>query len=170
MTTLPKIRWSPERVALLSDLLGKGLTRQACADVMGLRKHQVAGAIGTYGIGPSGSQHLTRAAFMEAVTAVCALTNVHHRDLLGMRRLRPMVYARQHVMWLLRGRGYSFPQIAERFGMHHTSVMWGVAQHEKRLAEAAVADAKVWNRIGTVHREAVSVHRFPAANTGTLAA
>jgi chromosomal replication initiation ATPase DnaA len=50
-------------------------------------------------------------------------------------RLPKIVKARYHCFWHLRGKGYSFPKIAIIMGgLHHTSVMYGVAQHEGRLA------------------------------------
>ena len=44
-----------------------------------------------------------------------------------------VVRARHHCFWHLRGRGYKYQQIAKIMGgFSHSSVMYGVAQHEGR--------------------------------------
>ncbi|MEM7730508.1 MAG: helix-turn-helix domain-containing protein [Pseudomonadota bacterium] len=61
---------------------------------------------------------------------------VEARDILGPRRQRAIVIARQEVMHHLRERGWSFPWIGAALGRDHTSVVHGVRAHAKRMAEA----------------------------------
>lgn len=59
-------------------------------------------------------------------------------ELLGPTRPRALAHARQYAMWRMqRETGQSLPQIG-RFlgGRDHTTVLYGVRQHAKRLAEA----------------------------------
>jgi chromosomal replication initiation ATPase DnaA len=54
--------------------------------------------------------------------------------------LAPLPQARQELWWLIRRhpeRSYSFLEIARFFGRDHTTVLHGVAAHERRYAASA---------------------------------
>ena len=63
------------------------------------------------------------------------------QEILTRTRKRRIAHARQEAMWELRQRTrLSLPQIAERLNLKdHTTVLWGVRAHERRLAEAQEA-------------------------------
>jgi hypothetical protein len=172
-----RIRWTPELLGKLRELLAQGLTWQEIADAMGLRKAQVGAAIAKRGWGGRGSRQLTPAVFAHALNIVARTHGVASYEVGGRRRFKPLVHARQHVMWVLRQKGYSWFQIAAPWGMDHTSCMWGVAQHERRLRAEAADDARAWDRVGHIHTPAFdhpqcsrSVHRAARANSGSVAA
>lgn len=134
----------------LVSLLVQGLSRDQCAAAMGLRTHQVSGAILTHNLPTRPSINLTTAVFREIVDAVALARNLPSADIIGRRRFKPLVHARQEVMFRLREDGYAWPQIAKHWGMDHTTVMWGVAQHQKRLREQAAGDRKAWSEVGAI--------------------
>jgi chromosomal replication initiation ATPase DnaA len=57
------------------------------------------------------------------------------KDITSPRRLKRIVMARQHAWWLMRKHTkLSYPQMAKVFGdFDHTSVMHGVARHQRRV-------------------------------------
>lgn len=60
-------------------------------------------------------------------------------EIVGPSRVRQFVVPRQEVMWRARHETpLSLPQIGQRLGgRDHTTVLHGVRQHERRMAEAA---------------------------------
>lgn len=64
--------------------------------------------------------------FMEVVKETAEITGVDVQDIIGRRRFRHMVRARQRAMWALHRRGYSYSAIGRRWGMTHWNVMHGV--------------------------------------------
>lgn len=56
-------------------------------------------------------------------------------DLTGPSRLRSIAHARQEAMWTMRrDTALSSPQIAQLLGgRNHTTVLWGINQHQRRL-------------------------------------
>lgn len=53
-------------------------------------------------------------------------------------RTRKFVYARQEAFHAIYATGrYSLNQIGQRFGRHHTTVLYAVLQHERRMKRAA---------------------------------
>jgi chromosomal replication initiator protein len=59
-------------------------------------------------------------------------------DLRSASKKRHIAWARQEAMWELRQRtSLSLPQIAERLNrIDHTTALWGIRAHSKRIAEA----------------------------------
>ena len=57
-------------------------------------------------------------------------------ELVSHRRSRPIVVARHEAFWRCRNEtSLSYPQIGRLFGgRDHTTVLWGIRQHEKRIA------------------------------------
>lgn len=52
------------------------------------------------------------------------------RDLMVPARFPHIVKARNHAMWHIRTvHGYSFPRIGRIFGIHHATVIHGIASH-----------------------------------------
>lgn len=52
------------------------------------------------------------------------------RDLMVPARFHHIVKARNHAMWHIRTvHGYSFPRIGRIFGIHHATVIHGIASH-----------------------------------------
>ena len=47
-------------------------------------------------------------------------------------------WARAAVFYYCREQGFSYPQIAKAFGLHHTSAIYGVKAHEQRVAKGKV--------------------------------
>lgn len=82
------------------------------------------------------------------VSAVCAIHEVAPTDLLGPARFSAVNRARQHAMWLLRGQGYSSPQVGAALGRDHTTVLHGARAHAKRVAAAEAV--KPFNPVNAV--------------------
>jgi len=88
---------------------------------------------------PSGM--ITREVLNAALEEASAFYGVKREEILGPRKRRPISYARQYAMWLLRqetyedgSARYSFPEIACALNLKcHTSVLHGVRAHEARL-------------------------------------
>jgi len=70
--------------------------------------------------------------------------NITVDELRGSSRCRSIAYPRQEAMWLMRQvkwangvERYSYPRIAKFLNREcHTTVLWGVRQHQKRLEAA----------------------------------
>lgn len=62
--------------------------------------------------------------------------DVRPADILGRGRIRQIAYGRHYAMWLLRELGYSFPEIGRNLGVDHSTVIFGVRGHARRLEEA----------------------------------
>ena len=74
------------------------------------------------------------------VEEVAARRGVLLDQLCGATRTLSVSRARQEIWWRLRNhpeRCYSLFEIARLFGRHHTTVLAGIAAHERRLASAA---------------------------------
>jgi len=73
---------------------------------------------------------------LRLVRLVAMKHNLLLEDLLGPRRKRPIVIARQEAYWWLYKKvGFSALKTGELMGKRdHTSVLQGVPQHEKRMA------------------------------------
>ena len=57
-------------------------------------------------------------------------------DLSGPRRLAPVVVARQEAMWRMRRETrLSFPQIGRIVGRDHSTVIYGIRAHAKRMGQ-----------------------------------
>lgn len=79
------------------------------------------------------------------IPAVAAAAGITSREILSERRERRAVQARHAAMWLAREMsGYSYPAIGRAFRRDHTSVLYGVARTETRLARDA--DFADWMR------------------------
>lgn len=83
----------------------------------------------------STSRQLPASAFAAAVAEASIAYQIPVDDIVGKRRFRHIVRARQYAMWLLIQRGYSLNEIARRFGYHHTNVMHAEAVVEATLAQ-----------------------------------
>jgi chromosomal replication initiation ATPase DnaA len=78
--------------------------------------------------------------FRETLRVVAAKHKVLQSDILGPRRYREFVYARQELVWLLRQardrtgkHRFSYPTIARWIGQDHTTLIHGYKAHEKRM-------------------------------------
>jgi hypothetical protein len=74
------------------------------------------------------------------VRAACQYYGLTPQQLLHGGRVKPLAEAREVTMWLLREVGASYPAAGKALGgLHHTTVMWGVARVNKtpRLLEQA---------------------------------
>ncbi len=72
---------------------------------------------------------------------VCVLRGVTRDELCGRARTRAVAAARQELWWLIRNhpeRSYSFPEIARIVGRDHTTVLHGIAAHQRRHQAARV--------------------------------
>jgi chromosomal replication initiation ATPase DnaA len=79
------------------------------------------------------------------VADVCRMRGVTLADLCGRVRARSVSYARQEVWWRLRTdpeRYFSLLEIARLFGRDHTTVLAGVAAHERRTSR----QRRAWSR------------------------
>ena|SRR5690606_17916634 len=70
----------------------------------------------------------------EKILNEIAIIAHHHklalRDIIHPARFSHIVRARNHAMWHIRTvHGYSFPRIGTIFGVHHATVIHGVAAH-----------------------------------------
>jgi chromosomal replication initiation ATPase DnaA len=77
---------------------------------------------------------------LELLERVCARRGVTPLELCGHGRTRSVAAARQELWWLIRRhpeRSYSFFEIARLFGRDHTTVLHGVAAHQRRFAASA---------------------------------
>ena len=58
----------------------------------------------------------------------------------GPRRAAKIIRARHEAMWRARNEtGLSFPSLGKLFYRDHTSVMWGIRQHEARMAGTSIS-------------------------------
>ena len=78
--------------------------------------------------------------FRETLRVVAAKHKVLQSDILGPRRYREFVYARQELVWLLRQprrpdgkHRFSYLTIARWMGRDHTTLIHGYEWHEKRM-------------------------------------
>ena len=64
------------------------------------------------------------------------------RDILGKRRPNPLVVVRWEAYWLVKIiTGMSYPHVAMLFGRDHTTVLHGIQQFSKLLADGSVTIA-----------------------------
>jgi chromosomal replication initiation ATPase DnaA len=90
-------------------------------------------------------ENLRTRGLLEVVDAVCALRGVTRTEVCGRRRTRAIALARHELWWCLREhleRFYSFPEIARLFECDHSTVLYGVAAHERRR-DALVLDGRL---------------------------
>jgi len=74
---------------------------------------------------------------LDLVRAVCSRRGVTPEQLCGTGRTRAVASARHELWWLVRHhpeRRYSYPEIARLFRRNPSSVVCGVAAHERRQA------------------------------------
>lgn len=77
---------------------------------------------------------------LEDATRIALLYGVTVLELMGRRRYRSHVYARQHFWADLYGRGiWSYPRIADLCGYDHTSVYYGINAYRRRQCGAAAS-------------------------------
>lgn len=93
--------------------------------------------------------------------------------LLSPSREWRFAHPRQHFMYEARqikwadGRyRYSLPQIGRFLGIDHTTVLFGVRQHEKRMAAERNRPPIIQHSLWTIKRETMREH----ANAGSIAA
>jgi chromosomal replication initiation ATPase DnaA len=71
------------------------------------------------------------------VSLVAARYNLTLADLQRRDSRRRVAWPRQHAMSVLRDRNWSLPKIAAFFNLSdHTTVLWGLRAHAKRVADA----------------------------------
>lgn len=67
---------------------------------------------------------------LNEVALIAHSHNLALRDLMVPARFPHIVKARNHAMWHIRTvHGYSFPRIGAIFGIHHATVIHGIAAH-----------------------------------------
>jgi chromosomal replication initiation ATPase DnaA len=79
---------------------------------------------------------------LDLADAVCARRGVTRSELCGSTRTKAATAARHELWWLIRHhpeRGYSYSDIARIVRRDHTSVLYGIAAHQRRHAAPAVA-------------------------------
>ena len=79
--------------------------------------------------------------FVSVCHAVAVDFGISQHDLFQKKRYINLVTARRVVWWLLRFAGWSFPRIARRFEMNHSSIIVGVKiiEHEIQCAGSIYA-------------------------------
>lgn len=73
----------------------------------------------------------------EVAHAICKAYDCRISELKSPRRSQNLVRARQHAFWIMHKYldHVSMPMIGRFFGNRdHTTVLWGIRQHEKRMA------------------------------------
>ena len=70
----------------------------------------------------------------QIVDQVSSLHCVSRADILGTSRVAKIICARQHCYTLARQGGKSFLAIGRFFNRDHTTVIYGIKAHEKRVA------------------------------------
>jgi chromosomal replication initiation ATPase DnaA len=83
-------------------------------------------------------RQISQRTFLEVIAETAQLTGVEAADIIGRRRFRHMVRARQRAMWSLHRRGYGYTAIGRRWGMTHWTIMQGIEVIE-RLDTAGAA-------------------------------
>lgn len=77
--------------------------------------------------------------FASPVIEACKIAGIHPSHLREKNRKNVIAHARQHVMYLLHLRGWSYPKIGQTLGgMDHTTIMHGVKAHAARVQQAGV--------------------------------
>lgn len=74
----------------------------------------------------------------EIVRETCERHGITLEMVVGKRRTRPIVACRYEIMWHLNRLGMSMPAIGRRLKRHHTTVLHGIRQHQKRIEEGRV--------------------------------
>lgn len=104
---------------LLHDSAGSIVVRDVCANII----RKLPG-----GVSP-------RDRLLDIVSTVAAKHDVSLSEVMGRSRLQRFIFARQDAYWALRHEaGLSFPQIGRFFGRDHTTIIYGISAHEKRMA------------------------------------
>jgi chromosomal replication initiator protein len=76
----------------------------------------------------------TRIMMRDILTEVAAKHRLRPRDILGKCRVRPIVVARQEVMFRCRSEAMkSYPQIGRFLSKDHTTVIHGFRKHRERV-------------------------------------
>lgn len=83
-----------------------------------------------------------RPAWREILDTVSQEHRISVRDILERGRFREIVIARQDAMWRMKRAGMTYASIGRRLNRDHATVMWGVAQHARRLASARATAAR----------------------------
>jgi chromosomal replication initiator protein len=79
----------------------------------------------------------------DLIAAAAALEGGTASDVLGPDRHRRAVRPRHAAMWLaFKVTPDSLPAIGRAFGRHHTTVLYGIRAHERRLAADAATRAR----------------------------
>lgn len=93
------------------------------------------------------ARHLSAAEAIEQVALYCTLVldPVTPSDIVGDRRSKTVVRARQIAMWVVREiTGLSLPQMGAVFGRDHTTIAHGIRAAVEREGVAALAEIKAW--------------------------
>jgi len=72
----------------------------------------------------------------QILDAVSKEHRISIRDILEDGRFRQIVTARHDAMWRMRRAGMTYAAIGRRLNRDHATVMWGIKQHERRMALA----------------------------------
>ena len=79
---------------------------------------------------------LLRRELFELLVSVCRQRGVMLEELCGRGRARSVALARHELWWRIRvlpNRHYSYPEIGRMFGRDSTTILQGVAAHERFL-------------------------------------
>ena len=78
-----------------------------------------------------------RTAFLwrELANDICDQHGVILEEVLTRSKNRIITQARQHIMYELRHRGWSLMQIGKVLNRDHTTIIFGIKAHEKRLID-----------------------------------
>ena len=77
------------------------------------------------------------------INETCELFKVHPRDLLGDYRFKFLMPARFALAKALRLRGWSYPQIGQALGYHHTTALYRVREADYRMGRDPAFAEKV---------------------------
>lgn len=65
---------------------------------------------------------------------VCLRDGITIPEIMSARREKRLVKARDEIWWLIsKQTTMTLPQIGKRFNKDHTTVLWGIRMHQKRL-------------------------------------
>jgi chromosomal replication initiation ATPase DnaA len=125
--------WTDDRIAEFRRLRATTLTLKQIAAEMGIRYWQVAHANNEYGSAFHG-RRISRPVLDAVLGEVSLAHQVPWDEIVSLKRGK-VGLARHHCMWLLRQRGYSYPEIGRAMGRDHSSVISGIRKHAARIAE-----------------------------------
>lgn len=83
----------------------------------------------------TGGKLSSKPSMLEINAGVATKHGIEPDEMRGSNRLRAFAHPRQEAFSVARKYGYSFPQIGRFYDRDHTTVLYGVQEHEKRAAQ-----------------------------------